>query len=82
MVLLNLHPAFLLLIVIIAVWDLVWKIIGAWSAGRNNQFGWFIIILIFNTVGILPLIYLIWFAKDKSPRKTKEKKVIRNNKRR
>ena len=46
-------------IVILALWDAVWKIIGMWKAGRNNHLAWFICIAIFNTVGILPIIYIL-----------------------
>jgi len=47
------------LIVIGAFWDAVWKLIGMWKAGRNNELAWFICIAIFNTLGILPIIYLL-----------------------
>ena len=42
-----------------ALWELVWKLIALWKAGRNNQLGWFICIAIINTAGILPIIYLL-----------------------
>jgi len=71
------HPGFILLLAIVIIWDLVWKVTGAWRAGRNNQFAWFLVILIFNTVGILPLVYLIWFAKNKNSRRVEEKRKRR-----
>ncbi|MFA6461793.1 MAG: DUF5652 family protein [Candidatus Woesearchaeota archaeon] len=43
------------------VWDLIWKGLGLWYAGKYQQKGWFIAILIINTVGVLPIIYLLWF---------------------
>jgi hypothetical protein len=46
-------------IIILAIWDAVWKMIGMWKAGRNNHLAWFICIAIFNTIGILPIIYII-----------------------
>lgn len=55
----------LALFLVLAVWDAVWKGIGLWKSGRNNQLAWFVCILIFNTVGILPIIYLCWFQKKK-----------------
>jgi hypothetical protein len=63
-----------ILIAIISLWDLVWKGIGMWHAGRNNQLPWFIVILLFNTAGILPLVYLIWFQKNKSDKKSNNRK--------
>jgi sorbitol-specific phosphotransferase system component IIC len=47
------------LVVICALWDGVWKLIGMWRAGRNNDLAWFICIAIFNTLGILPIIYIL-----------------------
>lgn len=54
---------------LIMAWELVWKGIAMWKSGRNNQLVWFIAILIFNTVGILPILYISFFQK-----KTKKKK--------
>jgi len=47
------------------IWSLIWKGIALWKCGRNNQLYWFIAVLILNTVGILPIAYLIWFQKKK-----------------
>ena len=47
------------LIIILAIWDSVWKAIAMWKAGRNNHLAWFICLFIFNTVGILPIIYIL-----------------------
>lgn len=46
-------------IVLATLWDTVWKLTGMWKAGRNNELAWFICIAIFNTLGILPIIYII-----------------------
>jgi len=62
-------PWFLLIFIILIVWEVVWKGIGLWKSGRNNQITWFICIFIFNTLGILPIIYLVWFQKNKKKRK-------------
>lgn len=47
------------------VWELIWKAIALWKCGRNNQPIWFVFILVLNTVGILPIIYLIWFQSKR-----------------
>jgi hypothetical protein len=52
-------PLFIPIIIIVGIWDSVWKIIAMWKAGRNNQLAWFICIAIFNTIGILPIIYIL-----------------------
>jgi len=57
-------------LVILVIWDLIWKSLGLWSSARNGQKGWFIAMLIVNSLGILPIIYLLWF---------KPKKLLREN---
>lgn len=51
------------LIIILGLWDLAWKAWGMWHASRNNQVWWFVAILIFNTLGILPILYIYVFSK-------------------
>jgi hypothetical protein len=46
-------------IIVLSVWDSVWKFIGMWKSARNNHLAWFICIAIFNTLGILPIIYIL-----------------------
>ncbi len=57
------------LLALLAIWELVWKLIALWRAGRNNQLGWFLAVGILNTAGILEIIYLIFFQKDNSSSK-------------
>jgi len=51
------------IIILVGIWDTVWKAVGMWKSARNKQLAWFICILIFNTLGILPIIYIVWFQK-------------------
>jgi hypothetical protein len=48
---------------VMVVFDMIWKGIALWKAGRNNQLGWYLCIIIFNTIGILPMVYLAFFQK-------------------
>jgi uncharacterized membrane protein len=50
---------FLVVVSLLVVWDITWKMIAMWKSAKNNQMGWFICIGIFNTIGILPIIYLL-----------------------
>jgi len=59
------NAIFFLLIVVLMIWEGIWKGIGLWKSGRNNQLAWFVCIFIFNTIGILPIIYLLAFQKKK-----------------
>ncbi|MDI6902850.1 MAG: DUF5652 family protein [Methanocellales archaeon] len=47
------------------VWELVWKGIGLWKSARNDQKYWFVGLLILNTLGILPILYIFVFQKGK-----------------
>ncbi len=54
---------FLLLLIADVIWELVWKGWAMWHAARRGQKGWYVAILILNTIGILPIIYLFAVAK-------------------
>jgi len=41
------------------IWETVWKGFALWKAAKNNHIVWFVCIIVFNTVGILPIIYLL-----------------------
>jgi hypothetical protein len=53
------------LFVILVIWDGVWKALALWRAAKNDSVLWFVAIMIFNTVGILPILYLYVFGKKK-----------------
>lgn len=55
----NLPEWLIILIVILALFDSVLKLIALWRAARNNHLVWFICLAVFNTVGILPIVYLV-----------------------
>ena len=57
---------FSLVIPALIIWEAVWKGIALWRAARNGHIAWFICIIIFNTVGILPIIYIFGFSKKKA----------------
>lgn len=50
---------------VLLIWDLVWRGLALWRAGGNRQKGWFIALLIINSAGILPIIYLLTNKADK-----------------
>jgi methionyl-tRNA synthetase len=55
------------MIVVFLVWTLIWKGWALWRAARNSHKGWFIVLLILNTVGILEIIYIYGFSKKNQP---------------
>ena len=55
--------------IIIVVWSLFWKGLALWNAAKNHQIAWFIALLLLNTAGILEIVYLLAFRKDRETRK-------------
>ena len=47
------------IIILIVLWDAIWRLIALWKSARNNHLIWFILIGIINSIGILPLIYIL-----------------------
>ncbi len=58
-------PLFTSLILIAIVWSAVWKGIALWKAGRNNQIVWFVVLFLLNTLGILEIVYILFFRKKR-----------------
>jgi len=50
-------------IMLLVVWELIWKGLALWKAAQNKETAWYVAILILNTVGILPILYLYVFSK-------------------
>jgi len=47
------------------VWSLLWKGLALWRSANLKQRNWFVAILVLNTVGILEIVYLFFFATKK-----------------
>jgi hypothetical protein len=50
------------------LWSLPWKGVALWKAARNHEKGWFVALLILQTVGILEILYIFLFQRDRNPR--------------
>lgn len=50
------------LVFVVVAWSLVWKGIALWMAARRDRLGWFIVLLVVNTAGILEIIYIFAVA--------------------
>jgi len=64
------HPTLLLVILLViiplAIWDGVWKLIALWKSARNGQLAWYVCLAIFNTIGILPILCILCFQKTRT----------------
>lgn len=43
---------------ILMIWDLYWRGMALWRAAQTKNRNWFIVLLVINSAGILPIIYL------------------------
>ena len=70
-------------VMIILAWSLAWKGVALWKASKKGSVTWFVAILIFNTMGILEILYIFLFSKiDLNKKEIKEEKTINKKKRR
>lgn len=52
--------------IFILVWQLFWRGIALWRAALNNQRKWYIALIVLiplNDLGLIPIVYLFFFAK-------------------
>ena len=60
---------YVFLFVIILIWTIPWKGVALWKAARRNSKGWFIILLVLNTLAILEILYIFVFSKKNESRR-------------
>jgi hypothetical protein len=53
-------------VVLLVLWQIPWKGWALWKASRANDKIWFIVLLIFQTLAILDILYIYVFSKRKS----------------
>lgn len=58
----------IVLFVLVALWSLIWKMVALYRAASRNQKGWFVAIFFLNTVGILEIVYLSFFSRQRAYR--------------
>ncbi len=54
----------LALLVLVQVWDLIWKSLALWRAARNRDIFWFVLLILINSAGLLPAFYLFYMSKN------------------
>jgi predicted membrane channel-forming protein YqfA (hemolysin III family) len=52
-------------------WELVWKGFALWRAAQRKEVYWFTAMLVINTIGLLPILYLFIFS-DRKERKARK----------
>ena len=51
------------MIALMITWSLPWKGVALWKSSRLNQKGWFIALLVINTLGLLEILYIFVFSR-------------------
>ena len=60
------------IILLIMIWEGVWKLIALWKSARKGSIIWFICLALINTIGILPILYIYVFSEMKKKKKSKK----------
>lgn len=47
----------------LVVWSIAMKGLALWYSARSSQKGWFVAVLVVNTIGILELVYIFLFRR-------------------
>lgn len=47
------------------IWDLAWRALAVWKSTIQKQPGWSVAFVLFQTLGILPILYIFVFSKIK-----------------
>jgi len=68
-------PNVQMVLLLLVAWDIVWRGIALWKSAENKSKPWFVALLILNTVGVLPIVYVFFFA-DKKGKKTEDNKPV------
>ena len=66
----------------LVVWSLAWKLVALWKSARKGSLIWFIVLAIFNTVGVLPILYIFVFSHMKPAPVVKKKPAKKKMKKR
>lgn len=53
------------LIFLLLLWTLPWKGYALWLSARKGQKGWFVALLVLNTLAVLEILYIFIFSRSK-----------------
>ncbi|MGO0122600.1 DUF5652 family protein [Desulfothermobacter acidiphilus] len=54
------------ILVLLLLWSLFWKGWALWRAARNDHRGWYVLLFLLHTLGILDIIYLLAWGRRRS----------------
>lgn len=59
------EPAVAIGLSFLLLWTIIWKGLALYRAGSNRSPGWFLALLVFNTLGILEILYFFAFSRKR-----------------
>ena len=59
-------------IYVLTIWEIIWKGLALWRAAKRNSKNWFVALFLLNTLGLLPIGYLI-ATRDKTKKSSSSK---------
>lgn len=65
----DLSTGWTVVLLIAVAWELAWKGLAMWRAARLEQSLWFVLLLVINSIGLLPIIYLLSHHRNSIPGK-------------
>jgi hypothetical protein len=77
---LSLYRSLMPVIVLLVLSDLILRGVALFRSAQKNQKVWFVFLLIVNSLGILPIIYLLVNKDVRLSRTTKTAKVVKKAK--
>jgi len=63
--------------IVISLWDLLWKGFALWRSALRKEKYWFAFLLVLNTAGILPIIYLFITGDALKASRVRKKRAAR-----
>lgn len=52
---------------VLITWTFIWKFYSVWTAVKHGHKKWFVALILFNTLGILDMVYIFGVLKKKWP---------------
>ena len=59
----KLLTEYMWVLIVLVIWSTPWKGAALWRSARNGHMGWFIVLLVVNTLAILDILYIFIFSK-------------------
>lgn len=60
-------------VIALVLWTLPWKGFAMWKAATRKQKGWFVVLLVLNTMAMLEILYIFYFSEKDFTREKKKR---------